>query len=296
MKKITFKWAAPAFVAVSLCVLIASCKEETSEPVKFDAKASASTVDSGAVVIFTDNSTGVKTRTWTFPTGTPATSSEAMVNVNFMEGPVTAKLVDVFTDGTTKTKEFKLQIGTEMYSREIFGFEGDSAVAKGKGWKVWNAASTPDVKIEIDKTQGANGTTRCLKVTLTKALTNEAQIFTKENMEVINAVLEPNKPYTYSFWIKGDANLAGKDGFDCDVVNSNEASWGNGLPVQDWKDYAWWGWFPVGTEWTQMTVNINPSDNYSGQNAANAYAWFKIEAGLPAGVFYIDEVSIKPKL
>ena len=295
MKKITFKWVTTAFIAVSLITLIASCKEDTSEPVLFDAKASASTVDSGAVVTFTDNSTGVTTRTWTFPTGTPATSAEATVNVKFMEGPVTAKLVDVFSDGTTKTKEFKLQVGKEMYSREVFGFEGDSALAKGKGWKVWNAGTTPDVTIAIDKTQGVNGTTRCLKITLTKALTNEAQIFTKENMAVINAVLEPNKPYVFTFWIKADANLAGKDGFDCDVVNSNEASWGNGLPIQEWKDFAWWGWFPVTTTWTKMSVDISPSNYYSGQNAANAYAWFKFEAGLPAGVVYIDEVSIKPK-
>ncbi len=295
MKKITFKWASAALSAVLFFALISSCKKDTDEPILFDAKVSATRVDSAAVVVFTDNSTGVTNRTWTFPTGTPATSTEASVNVTFLEGPVTAKLVNVFTDGTTKTKEFKLQVGKELYNREIFGFEGDSALVPGKGWKVWNAGSTPDVRFEIDKTQGANGTSSCLKVTLNKTLTNEAQIFTKENMEVINAVLEPNKPYTFSFWVKADANLAGNEGFNCDVVNSNESNWGNGLPIQEWKNYAWWGWFPVTTEWTRMTVNFTAADNYNGQNAVNAYAWFKAEAGLPAGVLYIDEVSIKPQ-
>lgn len=282
-------------------IMMTSCKDKkTEEPINFSARVSGASAASGASVTFTDESTGVSSRKWTFPGGTPATSTDAAVTVKFLDGPVTANLSVVFRDNSVKTKDFNVQVGTEMYSRAIFGFEGENALTIGKGWKVWNANSDNGVQAVVDNTQGANGTSRCLKVTLTKNLTNEGQLFTKENKEVINAVLEPNKAYAFSFYIKADQGIitstdSESSYLNADIQNQNDVKWGNNLAAQDWKNFKWVNVKGIKTSWTKMTFEFTTDNLYSGSNALNAFAYFKFSGGLPAGVVYIDEVSLMPK-
>ena len=60
----------------------------------------------GETVIFTDNSKGVKERSWTFEDGTPATSTEDVVEVVFNttgEKRCTVKMI--FSDKVTRAEE-----------------------------------------------------------------------------------------------------------------------------------------------------------------------------------------------
>ena len=65
-----------------LAVLV-SCQPEDTIEKDFSFEASASTVNAGETVTFTDLSINVESRTWTFPDGTPATSAEPVADVVF---------------------------------------------------------------------------------------------------------------------------------------------------------------------------------------------------------------------
>lgn len=63
-----------------------SCEDdEASVEIFFDPDVSSSSTNLGQTVTFTDYSTGVESRVWTFPSGTPATSTEKEVDVQFSE-------------------------------------------------------------------------------------------------------------------------------------------------------------------------------------------------------------------
>jgi hypothetical protein len=304
------------FTSSTTCLVIAallglsSCKNQDPEPAVFKAPtASNRTVASGAAITFTDNATGVSKREWVFPGGTPATSSDKTVAVKFFDGPAQAYLSVTLSDGTKKATTLNVQVGNELFSRAYFGFESDSSLVPGRGWKQWNPSlPNRNVTLTRETTGGANGTPGCLKVVISTTLTEEAQLFTKENVIPINATLEPNKNYTFSFWIKAtDAIVAALNLGDGDpnlkylnaaLENSNDKAIGdfNGLPLQSWKGYVWANSkpSPVNT-WTKVTVDFNTGDAYSGANSANTYGFFKFNSGLPAGTVYIDEVSILPK-
>ncbi|HAN78690.1 MAG TPA: hypothetical protein DCQ31_13480 [Bacteroidales bacterium] len=69
------------------------------------------TVANGASLEFIDVSLGVKTRTWTFPGGIPATSGKPVVQVVFTEeGDVSAKLEIEYFDGSKETKNFAIKV------------------------------------------------------------------------------------------------------------------------------------------------------------------------------------------
>ena len=82
---------------------LAACQPEDAETVEkdFDFGASVTTVNVGETVTFTDYSINVQSRTWTFPDGEPATSSEPVVDVVFTaEGTKDVTLTVTYSDGT----------------------------------------------------------------------------------------------------------------------------------------------------------------------------------------------------
>lgn len=105
-----------------LFVFSVSCSEhETREVILFekgiaDGNASATSIASGGSVTFTDLSTKVHTREWTFPNGTPATSTDQEVTVVFNNGSfndilnVDAKLTITHVDNTTSEKVFNIEV------------------------------------------------------------------------------------------------------------------------------------------------------------------------------------------
>lgn len=273
------------FLVASVTLILAACGKDDAplEPIDFDAKVSTSVTEANTAITFTDNSTGVTSRTWTFPGGTPATSKDAVVNVSFKnEGPVTCKLDVVFRDGTTDTKSFVIKVGKELYSRSIFGFEDNDAATVA--WKRWVSNGTEAVTFSIDNTQGANGTSKCAKIVVATPGV-ETQIFTKENDLPFNAVLESNKSYTFSFWIKSPT-LTTLTAVEVTNLSASQA----------WHNFAWYS--PVTeitNEWTQKSVVFETGDIssfYPEGRANNAYVQFKFVEGT-TGTYFIDEVSIK---
>ena len=82
---------------------LAACQPDDAETVEkdFDFGASVTTVNVGETVTFTDYSINVQSRTWTFPDGEPATSSEPVVDVVFTaEGTKDVTLTVTYSDGT----------------------------------------------------------------------------------------------------------------------------------------------------------------------------------------------------
>ena len=84
------------------------------EPVidpKVDAEASSLLINEGETVTFTDNSTVVDTRTWTFEGGDPATSSDQEVTVTYATpGTYEAKIDINHTDGSAGSQTFEVVV------------------------------------------------------------------------------------------------------------------------------------------------------------------------------------------
>ena len=104
------------FFAFLPVILLNSCakeygkKQETTKELMANASAN-STVANGGSITFTDLSLGVENRIWTFPGGTPATSTEPVVEVVFSEeGDVLSSLKIDYYDGTSETKDFAIKV------------------------------------------------------------------------------------------------------------------------------------------------------------------------------------------
>ncbi len=83
----------------------------TFEPGTIDATASATAIMYSETVTFTDLSTKVLSRNWSFQGGDPATSSDETVVVTYPSGgSFTAKLTITHVDNTVEIKEFLIEV------------------------------------------------------------------------------------------------------------------------------------------------------------------------------------------
>lgn len=246
---------------------------------------SAYKTDASQPITFTDNSNSVASRIWTFPGGTPATSTDAEVSVSFgQEGPVVCILEVTFLNGITDTQEINIQVGNEQYVRSVFGFE-DSTLAT-EMWETWVSNGTDAMVFSVENSmgEGALGTNGFAKIVINTANV-ESQLYTKGNIGFPNAVLESNKKYEFSFYVKSA---------DFNQVTAAEVT--NQSDIQSWKNFAWYSPIPqVTNEWSFRTVTFQTGDLtqvYSEGRANNAYTQFKFVQ--PAiGTIYIDEISLK---
>ena len=104
------------FLAFLPVFLLNSCekeygkKQEATKELMANASAN-NTVANGGSITFTDLSLGVENRLWTFPGGTPATSTEPVVEVVFSEeGDILPSLKIDYYDGTSETKDFAIKV------------------------------------------------------------------------------------------------------------------------------------------------------------------------------------------
>lgn len=236
-------------------------------------------------IIFKDNSNSVASRVWTFPGGTPNTSTDDEVSVAFsQEGPVLCTLEVTFLNGITDTQEINIQVGTEQYVRSVFGFE-DATLATNI-WESWisNGTDAMVFSVEHSPSEGANQTDGFAKIVINQANV-ESQLFTKGEIGFPNAVLQSNKTYEFSFWIKSE---------NFTQVTAAEVS--NQSDEQSWRNFAWYSPIPEVTNgWSFKTVTFQTGDLtqvYSEGRANNAWTQFKfIQPGI--GTIYIDEISLK---
>jgi len=300
MKKIMFTKVLP-FMASLLAISFLSSCEKKVPPLAMAPTLSATTIEAGGSITFTDKSQGVESRTWTFPGGNPASSTEEQVTVTFAnEGPVVCTLVNLFNDGSNETQEVKIQVGTELMQRYFAGFEGDTCL---NIWSYWcpTKQDSAAYDISIDKTQGANGSARSLKIVV-KSPGHEIQFFSVPKNGIVNDFslnIDPNTAYTFSYWVKsadfiGYIDNATNNGtFAHDVVNKSADD-----PVQanrqNWGNYAY-GNMAVTAAWVKVSQDFGPKNLYNGAISKNTYVFFKLVPS-KTGTLYIDEVSIKPKL
>lgn len=243
----------------------------------------------GVPILFKDNSKSVASRVWTFPGGTPTTSTDGQVSVSFsQEGPVVCTLKVTFLNGITDTQTINIQVGSEQYVRSVFGFE--NATEATDVWQTWtnssNTANAAVLSVQNSPGGGALGTNGFAKIVI-NAANIESQIYTKGKIGYPNAVLESNKTYEFSFWIKSD---------NFSQVTAAEIS--NDGGVQSWKNFAWYSPIPqVTNEWSFKTITFQTGDLtkvYSEAKALNAWVQFKfVQTG--KGTIYIDEISLKEK-
>lgn len=275
------------FALLTITLFLFNCGEDSVsvDEMIFDPDVSESKTEVGTPIIFTDYSTGVKSRLWTFPGGTPETSTEEEVSVIFeKEGPVLCKVEVTFVDDFTETRYFPIQVGNELYRRDIFGFEDENTATEA--WKYWisDGSDAMVFSIENQPGQGALETDGYAKIEINKANV-EAQLFTKGNTEAYNGILESNATYEFSFYVKSD---------DFNEFVAAEVS--NESDVQSWNNFAWYSPVrEVTNEWSFKTITFQTGDltqMYSEGFANNAWTQFKfIQPN--QGVLYIDEVSLK---
>lgn len=100
-------------LAATLAVAAVSCKKDDTpkETNKVEYKAPTGLIGVGKTATFTDLSLSVTSRTWTFEDGTPATSTDASVNVTFATpGTKKVTLSDTFKNGSVLTEEFTVNV------------------------------------------------------------------------------------------------------------------------------------------------------------------------------------------
>ncbi|WP_010664725.1 carbohydrate-binding protein [Marinilabilia salmonicolor] len=94
------------------------------EPGTIDATASSTSISYGESITFTDMSTKVYDRSWTFETGDPATSTDSVVSVTFPIGGSHKAILSVtHIDNTIQTKEFTIEVEGPAISQWPFGDE-----------------------------------------------------------------------------------------------------------------------------------------------------------------------------
>jgi plastocyanin len=110
------------FLTFFMLLFILGCSNNDEESVEifFDPDVSSNTTSLGQTVVFTDYSTGVKSRIWNFPGGTPSTSTEKVVSVQFSQvGLINCTIQNTFTNGITDTKDIFIQVGSGLINYEV---------------------------------------------------------------------------------------------------------------------------------------------------------------------------------
>ena len=280
-------------------IFVIGCTEEDilpPPPTTIVATVSSQRAVTGLPVIFSDTSRDVLSRTWTFPGGTPASSTDAEVSVIFIEaGTYTCTLEINFEGGISNSKEFIILVTDPVVTppssdgfanRDIFSFENTTAAVAS--WKTWSPETVSPATITVDATQGANGTSSSGKVTFT-ASGKEIQMFTSEDFSGINAEMDKTKKYEFSFYAKASATTTITAALE-NSVDITKHTWAT--ENQSWKGYLWQD-KEITTTWTKYTFSIDPSSQ-PYNIAENVYIKFKM-IPTAAVTIWLDEFSLKEK-
>ncbi len=199
---------------------------------------------------------------WSFPGGTPATSSDAspkvVWNSQINDVEVTCTVTRV-ADGAKLSVSKKIIAGNypllvnDSYS--VFDFESEVANKAWYGWFKDNA----DACLTI-ATGGAEGTAHCLKVDAKgiNALVDQGQAFevAHRNNWSNNARMEVGKKYELSFWCKAEAAAMGEGDLALFAKNKGEIaaiiSWVNVFNwIPDWLNDPMRG-LTAKTDWSEV--------------------------------------------
>jgi hypothetical protein len=127
MKKRKSLWV----IGIIFLLIAAGCNEkDQSVEIFFDPDVSSKMTNIGQPVTFTDYSTGVLSRIWTFPGGSPATSTEKEVSVAFSQvGLIKCMITNSFIDGIEESKEIFIQVGSGLINYEVSSLQANAGEA-----------------------------------------------------------------------------------------------------------------------------------------------------------------------
>ena len=106
----------PLLIVCSMILLLFSCETDEQEitlyePGTIDATVSQTSIEAGESVTFTDLSTKVHQRTWSFPGGIPSESSDSIVTVTYKRGgSQSASLSIVYVDNLKESLNFAIEV------------------------------------------------------------------------------------------------------------------------------------------------------------------------------------------
>lgn len=102
---------------ISLIAIFISCDKNTNDylrPGEIFPKASSESVFIGESIVFTDYSTRVQSRQWTFEGGSPSSSTEQQVEVTYTTSGTYGATLDItYEDGTTVSETLNIKIEEE---------------------------------------------------------------------------------------------------------------------------------------------------------------------------------------
>lgn len=134
MKKIVTRIFSTLLMVLGVAVFFVSCDEDSTDDVTLftpgtvDATASTSSIEAGESVTFTDMSTKVYERNWTFIGGTPSGSTDSVVTVTYERGGTYTAVLDIrLIDNQTGSIEFTTEVeGNEAPPVEGLGFYSEN--------------------------------------------------------------------------------------------------------------------------------------------------------------------------
>jgi len=233
---------------------------------------------------------------WTFPGGTPATSTETSPTVVWMGGGTSQVSLKITRskDAATLTKTETKQVGPlNLWTNDFWGFESETVVAnlqtwdgdKGSGWAggvltaLANSYEGKGIEINYPGNTGYYGVI-------------------SRDKTASNTKLDKGDIVLFSFYAKASA-ADSKIGF-ARVVN-HVPSWWEGSPPPGFEgftaaqaqDYQFWANIEpatVGTAWTRVSV-IDTLDNLNYAKGNNVFPEFGFSGD--AKLFAIDKVEVK---
>lgn len=253
--------------------------------------------------------------TWTFPGGTPATSTAANPTVSWSKRGFVTVQVEMTRESDNATTSLEKQIYVGNYpmlvpytvaDMDSWAFDAGTKIGK---WTAWSTVDEVTLGKAVRAAGGADGTANCIQFNYNKA-NIVWQLFTRDNW-VNNAHLEKGKKYEFIFWMKGDANFTVSEV----ILINNLPDWSWNELLQAHSKNNWSQYFPdipfevqnetrlfyaanlaITTSWQQFRYEVTIGDkdiqNITLPNVLlNTYPFFVINSAAPDKI-YIDEIQI----
>lgn len=252
---------------------------------------------------------------WTFPGGTPSTSTDPNPTVSWdKRGKVKIEVtVSRDRDGATTIAEQEIYIGNyplllPYTAADMDSWSFDAGTKIGK-WTAWSGVDEVTLGKAVRVAGGADGTENCMQINYNKA-DKSWQLFTRDNW-VNNAHLEKGKKYEFIFWMKADVDFSLSEVIIINYLPDwswnellqahSKNNWSQYFPdipftVQNETRLAYASNLPITTAWKQFRYEFTVGDTdiqgiTLSDKLLNTYPFFVINSSAPS-MIYLDEIQI----
>jgi len=230
---------------------------------------------------------------WTFPGGTPETSTDERPVVTWMDGDagtVTVSLVvSRSSDSQSVTFEEEVTVGSQSILNPLWwNFESDTLM----NYLTWQAPGAWDEGALTLVDDGFKG--KAVKIIYPGGdVNNQWSLFTRDITEA-NGSLLPGSVVLFSYYVKAETNVAVDNGFRFWRIANHVPDFVDLEPKQDYKNIGFVGPQGATTEWQRFSHLDTIPDWYAGEALANAYPHINFaDINGTGNTFYLDEVEIK---